>query len=258
MTNAVSFMSANYVARQTGYAMDDWSHGDRTTNEWFAPLATFPERFGALLADVRELGFEAIDLWAAHLHHSWATDEHCAAARELLERHRLVVTSYAAYVAPGEAERVCDIAAAVGTTLLGGLAPDPQDAVSVLRERGMRLGIENHAERAPDEILRQIGDDGDVLGTTVDTGWWATQECDAAGAIGELDRHVFHVHLNDVRTAGEHEPCAWGDGVVPIDECVGALRRIGYEGVITVEFEPADVDPTEACRAMLAQARAWA
>jgi hypothetical protein len=38
---------------------------------------------------------------------------------------------------------------------------------------------------------------------------------------------------------------------------VHALRRIEYDGAITVEYEPADVDPTEACRAMLVQARSW-
>jgi len=257
MTNVVSFMTANYVAQQTGYAMDDWPHGDRTTQEWFAPPATFPERFGALLSDVRALGFDAIDLWAAQLHHSWATAEHLAAAQELLEQHGLTVTSYAVRVGTDEAESVCDVAAAVGTTLIGGLAPDPRNAAPVLRERGMRLGIENHAERAPQEIREQIGDDADVLGTTIDTGWWATQEYDAARAIDELHEHVFHVHLNDVFKAGEHEPCAWGDGVVPIDECLEALRRIGYDGVITVEYEPANVDPTEACRTMLARLRAW-
>jgi L-ribulose-5-phosphate 3-epimerase len=258
LANVLSFMSANYVARQTGYAMDGWPHGDRTTNEWFAPIATFPERFDALLSDVRALGFDALDLWSAHLHPAWATDEHLAAANELLGRHDLTVTSYAVRVGTGEAERACDVAAAVGTTLLGGLAPDPRDSAPVLRERGLRLGIENHAERTPQEILEQIGDDGDVLGTTIDTGWWATQQYDAARAIHDLDGHVFHVHLNDVLTSGEHDPCAWGDGAVPIDECVRALRRIGYDGAITVEYEPADVDPTEACRAMLVQAQAWA
>jgi sugar phosphate isomerase/epimerase len=255
MNNVISFMSANYVARQTGYAMDDWPHGDRTTNEWFAPIATFPERFGALLSDVRALGFAAIDVWAAHLHHSWATEEHLSAARQLLDEHHLRVTSYAAFVGPGEAEAICDVAAAIGTTLVGGLAPDPPTAAPVLRERGMRLGIENHAERTPSEILRAIGADGDVLGTTVDTGWWAAQGYDAARAIDEFDGHVLHVHLNDVRAVGEHEPCAWGNGAVPIEECVRALRRIGYAGVVTVEYEPADVDPTDDCRAMLAQAR---
>jgi L-ribulose-5-phosphate 3-epimerase len=252
MANVVSFMTANYVARETGFAMDGWPHGDRTTNEWFAPLATFPERFGALLDDVCALGFEALDLWAAHLHHSWATVEHLAAARALLEQHDLTVTSYAAFTGAGEAEAVCDVATAIGTTLIGGLAPDLPDAVPVLRERGIRLGIENHAERTPDEILVKIGEDGDVLGATVDTGWWGTQGYDAARAIEELGAHVFHVHLSDAIASSEHETCRWGDGVVPIEECVRALQRNGYDGAITVEHEPSRVDPTDDCRAMFA------
>jgi L-ribulose-5-phosphate 3-epimerase len=258
VTNVVSFMTANYVARQTGYAMHGWGHGDSTTNEWFAPAATFPERFAALLAGVCALGFDAIDLWGAHLHQSWATDEHLSAAHELLDQHGLTVTSYATYVGAGEAERVCDVAAAIGTSLLGGLAPDLPGTVPVLRERGMRLGIENHPERAPEEIVAKIGADGDVLGATVDTGWWATQGYDAARAIEELDGHVVHVHLKDVLASGEpHETCRWGDGVVPIEECMRALRRARYDGGIAVEHEPETFDPSDDCRAMLAQVREW-
>ena len=40
----VVFMTANEVARETGWAMHGWGHGDRATNEAFAPLETFGER----------------------------------------------------------------------------------------------------------------------------------------------------------------------------------------------------------------------
>jgi hypothetical protein len=37
----VSFMGANFVARQVGYNMTDgWGQGDAATNEYFRPLAT--------------------------------------------------------------------------------------------------------------------------------------------------------------------------------------------------------------------------
>ena len=36
MTNTISFMSANFVARETGWAMHGWGHGDRETNTAFA------------------------------------------------------------------------------------------------------------------------------------------------------------------------------------------------------------------------------
>ena len=101
MTNAIAFMTANYVARETGYAMHGWGHGDRLTNEAFAPLETYAERLDALLADVRELGFDTVDLWGAHLAPDWATDAHVEAARGLLERRGLRVATYATW----EAER---------------------------------------------------------------------------------------------------------------------------------------------------------
>jgi sugar phosphate isomerase/epimerase len=256
--NGISFMSANYVARQTGYAMHGWGHGDRTTQEHFSPLETYSERLDEVLADVRALGFEAVDVWGAHLHPSWATDEHVAAARELLDRHGLTVTSYAPFVERGAEERACEIAVAIGTTLLGGMAADLPGFVPVLRERGVRLGIENHPERSPREVLAKIVHNEDVLGATVDTGWWGTQGYDAARAIEELGDHVFHVHLKDVLALGEpHETCRWGAGIVPIEECVRALQRIGYTGAITVEHEPERADPSEDVRAMRELLSAW-
>ena len=116
--NAIAFTTANYVARETGWAMHGWGHGDRTTNEAFAPVETFADRFDELLRDVVALGFDTIDLWGAHLNPTWATDEHVGAARELLDRHGLDVASYATWAGPAEIERACEIAVAVGTDLI--------------------------------------------------------------------------------------------------------------------------------------------
>jgi sugar phosphate isomerase/epimerase len=252
-------MSANYVAREAGYAMQGWGHGDRATNEAFRPLETYATRLGEILDDVRALGFDAIDLWGAHLHPSWATDEHIAIARELLARHDLRVASLAMWVSSlEELERACDIAAALGTTVIGGgLSVDRDRVVPVLRERGVRLGIENHPERTPQEVLDKAGADPD-LGATVDTGWWATQGYDVVRAIEELADRIVHVHLKDVLSVGEpHETCRWGRGVVDIEACVRALRRLGYEGAYSVEHEPENEDPSDDCRAMRGQLEEW-
>ena len=76
MRNTITFMTANYVAREAGYTMHAWGHGDRTTNEAFSPIETYVERIDALLADIGALGFDTIDLWGAHLSPDWATDAH--------------------------------------------------------------------------------------------------------------------------------------------------------------------------------------
>jgi sugar phosphate isomerase/epimerase len=255
----ITFMTANYVAREVGYAMHGWGHGDRATNEAFAPLETYAARLDALLADVAALGFDAVDLWGAHLNPEWATDAHVEAARAALARHGLRVVTYATWIGPSNVDRACELALALGTSLIGGgFSGDPEAVAAALARHGVGLGIENHPERTPGEVLAKIERGGGVFGATVDTGWWGTQGYDAARAIEELGDRVWHVHLKDVLAPGEpHDTCRWGQGVVPVEECVHALRRIGYDGGIAVEHEPETFDPTEDVRAMRAQLEAW-
>jgi L-ribulose-5-phosphate 3-epimerase len=259
--NAISFMTANFVARQTAYAMHGWGHGDRTTNEHFSPLETYAERFDEILADARALGFDTVDVWGAHLNPAWATDEHVAAAREALARHGLRVSTYAAWLGASreEVERACELARGVGASIIGaGASADVDTLVPMLREHGVLLALENHPERTPNELLERIAAGEGTLATTVDTGWWATQGYDPVRAIEELGDHVAHVHLKDVLAEGEpHETCRWGDGIVPIEGCVRALQRLGYTGAIAVEHEPETYDPSDDCRAMRAQLEEW-
>jgi L-ribulose-5-phosphate 3-epimerase len=245
----ISFMSANFVARETGWAMHGWGHGDRATNEAFAPLETYEERLDELLREIRALGYDAVDVWGAHLNPEWATDDHVAVARESLGRHGLRVSTYAAWLGPGNAARAAEIALALGTSLIGAGASG--DVRALLETRGVRLAYENHPERTPAELPADVG-------VTVDTGWWATQGYDPVRAIEELGNRVLHVHLKDVKARGEpHETCRWGEGIVDVERCVRALERIGYDSAISVEHEPEDHDPSEECRAMRVQLEEW-
>jgi L-ribulose-5-phosphate 3-epimerase len=259
VTTAIAFMTANYVAREAGWSIRGWGEGDRTTNDRFRPLDTYAQRLDELLSGIRGLGFDTIDLWGAHLSPEWATDDHVEIARATLSRHELQVASYAAWVGPSTIARAGAIARAVGTDLIGaGMSGDPAIVTASLREHGVRLAIENHPERVPAEVVEQIASAPDVLGATVDTGWWATQGYDPVRAIEELGDLVLHVHLKDVRAPGEpHETCRWGDGIVDVEACVRALQRLGYAGAMTVEHEPEHEDPSEACRAMGEQLRGW-
>lgn len=263
--NTISFMSANYVAQQTNYQMTGgWGQGDRATNDYFRPIDTFRDRFDQLLADIRALGFDAMDLWTAHLAPAWATDDHITIARDLLQKHDLRVVSLAGWFGstPDEFEATCKLAVAVGTDVLGGstsvLERDRSGTVALLQKYNLRLGLENHPEKTPVEMLQKIGDGADGrIGTTVDTGWYGTQGYDAAQAIVELRDQLFHVHLKDVRESGAHNTCRYGEGIVPIEACVEVLKEIGYTGDISIEHEPELFDPTEDCRASFAMLRAW-
>jgi predicted dehydrogenase/sugar phosphate isomerase/epimerase len=261
----ISFMTANYVARQLGYKMTEgWGQGDQATNDYFQPLGTFRQRFDELLAEISGLGFESIDLWSAHLHYSWATPEHIAIATELLAKHKLTVASYAGMFGgdAAEFESACRLAVALKIPILGGstplLAKDRTATVALLKKYKLVLAIENHPEKSADEMLAQIGDGGQgTIATTVDTGWYADHKCDVVAVIQKLGRHIKHVHLKDVRPSGKHQTCRFGFGCVPVAACVQALEKMGYKGGYSVEHEPSDFDPSHDCELGRAMLQTW-
>jgi L-ribulose-5-phosphate 3-epimerase len=253
-------MSANYVAKELGYgAADGWGPFDDATNAAFEPLETFAPRFDDLLATITGAGFDTIDLWFGHLNWRWSTPEHVAVAREVLARHGVSVVSLAGSVGGSldELAAACRLASDLDVDLIAGVGEvvrrDRDGAAAVLREHGVRFGLENHPERTPREVLEAIGDDADVLGAAVDTGWWATQSYDPVAAIEDLRDRLFHVHLKDVEEPETHVSCMHGEGCANIGGCVEKLLEIRYVGPVSIEHEPYDRDPTGECVRMLAR-----
>jgi sugar phosphate isomerase/epimerase len=268
--NQLTFNCANYVARQVGYSIPDaemianWMRADAATQDWFSPLETFEERYAAVLDEVAATGLTAIDIWPAQLHANWATDEHIAIARRLLDERGLQAESVGGRFGetPEQFTRHCELASALGVRTLCGftsvLDTDPDHVRTTLERHGLRLGLENHPEKTPEEVLAKIPDGmNGTLGVTVDTGWWGTQGYDAANAIEQLGDNVFYIHLKDVLAEGAHETCRYGDGIVPIERCVDAARKIGYTGPLSIEHEPGDRDPVADVRYNRARLEEW-
>jgi len=120
----------------------------------------------------------------------------------------------------------------------------------------LRWGYENEAERTPDEILAKIGDDP-AIGICADVGWFATHGMDAAAVLRQLAPRLFHVHLKDIKRAGSHETCRFGDGIVPLKDVIRTLETLRYAGALSIEHETAPYDPSGEIRASLAQLHRW-
>ena len=264
--NPISFNCSNLVGAQCGYEpQSEWDSCVEAVNEYYRPLSTFAARFEEMILGITALGFDALDLWMpGQLNFRWATDEHIRLARALLDKHHMTVTSLGGDFGETKEEFVasCKLAVAVNTDLLSGVTPvlfsDRLFVVRTLQEYNLRFGIENHPERSPQEMLDQIGDGGEgTLGTTLDTGWYATRHYDVVRAIEELDRHIFLVHLKDVLDGEEHLNVGYGRGIVPMEQCVYALRRIGYKGDYCIENHPVDHDPTGEIREALVLMKKW-
>ena len=63
---------------------------------------------------------------------------------------------------------------------------------------------------------------------------------DAEKSITNLGAYVRHVHINDYRTEnGGYVPELIGEGELPIEEMMNALRSINYDGFISLCWDPA-------------------
>jgi L-ribulose-5-phosphate 3-epimerase len=253
----IGFQTANYFARATNYqtSMDMWGEAERKVIETFN-LAEFDRICG----DIQGAGFQDIELWMGHSFPKFMTPFFAEELQKIWKSHGLSVYSYSCSLGDPVRyprwTRLCfETAKMLGIELItSGITKESAPVIySLCNEYGMKVGVENHPEKHPDEIKAAIGDYGDLLGATVDTGWYGTQGFSAAEAIWQLKDYLLNVHLKDVREIGEHNPVALGTGIAGIAECVQALKEIGYDRTVSIEHEAGKHDPTNDC----AKALVW-
>lgn len=123
-------------------------------------------------------------------------------------------------------------------------------------KKGIRTCTENHGNfsQDSDRVVSLINaTERNNFGIQIDLGNFLCAGEDPAWAISRTATYAFNVHLKDfLRKTGEIEmpegffmtragdymrATVPGHGVVPIRQCVNALKRAGYDGYLTVEFE---------------------
>ena len=123
---------------------------------------------------------------------------------------------------------------------------------------GIRTVSENHGFVAQDsdrveKLYNTVAHDN--YGILIDIGNFACADEDSALAVSRLAPYAFHVHAKDFRvypygtepkensrvivTRGCNKivGCALGDGDIPVARCLDILKKAGYDGYVTIEFE---------------------
>lgn len=124
-------------------------------------------------------------------------------------------------------------------------------------EIGIRTMVENHGYFCQDsERVEQLvnGVNHPNFGLLLDVGNFLCVDEDPAKAAGRLMPYVFNVHMKDfhVKPGTEPDPgSGWfqsragnylrgaiiGHGNAPIEQCLRLIRKAGYDGVLSIEFE---------------------
>ena len=141
--------------------------------------------------------------------------------------------------------------------LIDQIAPDIRRVTEYTAEKGIRTCTENHgyvlqdAERV-ETLIRTVNHPN--YGWLVDMGNFLCADDQPVHAVPIAAPYAFHVHVKDFlyKPAWAENPGqGWfpsrngsflrgtvaGHGVVPIRQCLIALKKAGYAGVVSYEFE---------------------
>ena len=137
-----------------------------------------------------------------------------------------------------------------------------REVTEYAKTKGIRTMSENHGYFAQDadrllKVFTEVGDPN--YGWLCDIGNFCCADEDPAISVGKLAPLCFHVHAKDMflrngsmpdpgrgwgrSRAGNYYRCTiFGHGNIPTFQCLQNLKRNGYDGYVSLEFEGID-DP---------------
>ena len=120
----------------------------------------------------------------------------------------------------------------------------PNDVIDNLsKEYGIRVALHNHPKTWPPEaVLKACKDKNKLVGSCSDTGHWVRANLVPVDALKKLESRVEHLHFKDLNQFGEGHDVAWGTGISDIKGILTELKRQGYKGYLSIEFEYGDLD----------------
>lgn len=249
----IALATASYFAKASNYQtnMDDWGNAERRVIESFSL-----KEFDRICSTISDAGFRYIELWMGHAFPKFMTPYFADDMKNIIQKHEIEITGYSCSLGdpihfPKWTELCFETCKMLNIDqITSGISKESASKIyQYCEEYEMKVAVENHPEKHPNEILSIIADYGDRLGAGVDTGWFGTQGYPAHKALWELKDFLLNVHLKDIQETGAHHPVAFGTGVVDAEKCVQVLKEIGYDGRVSIEHESEDHDPTEECKA---------
>ncbi len=124
--------------------------------------------------------------------------------------------------------------------------PDPSlmDLLDKLTaEHGINLAIHNHPEPSrywnPDTVLETIKGRNPRIGACADVGHWLRSGLDPIECIKKLEGKILSLHFKDLNEKDNKKAhdVPWGTGVGNIKGVLEELKRQGFKGNFSIEYE---------------------
>ena len=186
-----------------------------SVKDWWLPLDSTQEQIDAFKAKCASYGVEGYILGPIYMHNQ------------------------------AEADRAFAYAARYGSKMFIGV-PDYDllpYVIQKVKETGIKVAIHTHGPDGaafPDirTVVEMVKDPSLGVGCCMDLGHTFRSGYDVAKDIRKYGKWIYDVHIKD-ETAPTKAGQTWemGRGVMEFKPIIKAFRKIGYKGVISVEFE---------------------
>jgi sugar phosphate isomerase/epimerase len=142
------------------------------------------------------------------------------------------------------ARKLFDWAKAMGIgTIVAEPAADEFDLIDKLcKEYNIRVALHNHpypsAYWAPNVVLDRTNGRSNMIGACADTGHWTRSQIEPVHALKMLQGKIVELHFKDLNKVGEGAyDVPWGVGVCNLNAMLTELKRQGFKGVFSIEYE---------------------
>jgi len=178
-----------------------------------------------------------------------ASEEVIAQVQAKLKEHGIKAVNYGVVGGKDEAEwrKIFTFAKKMG---LYGITTEDTAKLDIIeplvKEFDIRVGIHDHPRRPNDPSYRvwdphyivEVTKNRDArIGACADTGHWQTSGLDPVYCIRVLKGRVISSHLKDKTDFGPGHDVPYGTGVGRIGKVLEELKKQGFEGNISVEYE---------------------
>lgn len=214
--------------------------------------------FPTALKHTKELGLKYWESIPNHIPLS-TTPKNVHHAKALLDEAGIRLMAYGVLdfdANESEARKKFDFAKAMGLVAFSANPRKDKKTFDLLdklvAEYDVAIAIHNHGPHARYSKIRDVADavkdHHPKIGACVDTGHYLRSDEDPVEALEVLKDRLYGVHLKDVRTVtsgGRRQKIftILGQGDLNIFKCLAILKRINYQGCLSLEYEENEKNP---------------
>ncbi len=174
--------------------------------------------------------------------------EHQKVALDYLKAKNVDLVNYGVVGLPNdeaESRKVFEFAKVMGIETI--CSEPPYDAFDLLdklvEEYGVNVAIHNHPKPSKywnyETVLKYVEGHSARIGSCADTGHWMRSSIDPLEAVKALEGRIISFHFKDLNEFGKRaaHDVPWGQGKADVDAILAEVKRQGFKGVFSVEYE---------------------